>query len=601
MANLVDDLLENINHQVAKLSIASSPKMLAVLDEAEKELTQALAKWMAMNKSMEKFTPQLYRNALLQIREALGNIKGPMATEIESVLKHNGNIAAALATGHLKKEVEVFSKHFEGSVRPIALDTASVLAEGKKTVWPRFASSATRYAGQVGEDINKQLAIGVVRGENIDQLTNRLVKLGGPKTETAGEGLFKRYRYYAERLARTEVVNAYNTFAMEGMQELEQEDPGYFQRWDAAVDGRTCPYCREYDGLNCKLDGSFPGGIKQPPLHPNCRCCLVVWRKEWTEQKHKHSLESELIKGKEPESKLSLPNTTAYKTPKPSKELLPTPNVHGVNASKKADKTNKPEDHAKAAEQLANSAKLQLKINPEYAAKIQAKADEHASKTGNIPVNPVKSKPIALPKEMPKLKLPEVKSDLEVHKPLSHDKFLSMRDEYTKLIKTNPDQYKAIFGYSSTHYEEINPALREGKVTKSLAGTIKHMDEALEKSLLKENITVYRGLVGPYAEKLRENKPGTIFVEKAYTSTSINKDKILGHGSQHETDHYSTDIQKGTSIGTVLHINVPAGYPAAAIPSAHPKEMEILLKKGTAFRIDKVEGNVVHVTVVEAP
>jgi hypothetical protein len=32
-----------------------------------------------------------------------------------------------------------------------------------------------------------------------------------------------------------------------------------------------------------RLPGTFPGGYKHPPAHPNCRCVLVAWRVEWDE------------------------------------------------------------------------------------------------------------------------------------------------------------------------------------------------------------------------------------------------------------------------------------------------------------------------------
>lgn len=294
----ITDFLTHINEQVDKLSTQGLSALTSVLDAAEKELTIALGRVHAFSKPTDTFTVQTYRNALVQIRGTLEHIRGPMAEAVASHLRHGGQLAAKLATSHLINEVHTFSAAFEGSVRPIAIEAASVLAEGKKTLWPRFQNSAARYAGQVGEDIKKQLAIGVVRGETIDQLTTRLAKHGGPKglvytrgregspyarAEQISEGLFSRYRGYAERLAVTEVVNAYNECALIGMDELEQEDPGYFKRWDAAVDGRTCPNCNEYDDTIAKLDGTFSGGIDHPPLHPRCRCAIVVWRKEWTE------------------------------------------------------------------------------------------------------------------------------------------------------------------------------------------------------------------------------------------------------------------------------------------------------------------------------
>jgi len=322
MANPVTDLLEHINHEVAKLSTSGLGKLTEVLDSAEVELSRALSSWTALGKGADRFTPQMYRNALVQIRGALANIRGPVAEAIASVLRHNGTLAAGLATKHLITEVTRFSQMFEGSIRPIAIEPTAVLAEGKKLLFKKFATSASRYAGQVGEDIRKQLAIGVVRGETVDQLTSRLVRLGGPsglvytrglpdsphaKAEFIAEGLFKRYRHYAERLVVTETVKAYNECALIGMDELEANDPGYFKRWDAAIDGRTCPYCKEYDDLVVPLDGMFRG-IVCPPLHPRCRCAVVIWRKEWDENRAK--LKDDLIGEtlKEPKGVASIPH-----------------------------------------------------------------------------------------------------------------------------------------------------------------------------------------------------------------------------------------------------------------------------------------------------
>lgn len=332
MASPVTEILEYINYEVSKLSTVSLSRITEVLDAAEVELTQDLLKWSALGKGADRFTPQMYRNALLQIRGTLAHIRGPVAEGVASALRHGGILAGNLATSHLLYELQSFSAMFDHAIRPIALEAATVIADGQKLVWPRFKNSAHRYAGQVGEDIRKQLAIGVVKGETIDQLTNRLAKLGGPKgwvytqgrpgsprakAEMISEGLFRRYRHYAERLAITETVNAYNEFALTGMDQLEAEDPGYFQRWDAAIDKRTCDYCARYDDLVVGLDKTFPGGIKHPPLHPRCRCAVVVWRKEWKESRYKDDLVKEAVGGKEPKGIGKIPHKV--KLPKPKK------------------------------------------------------------------------------------------------------------------------------------------------------------------------------------------------------------------------------------------------------------------------------------------
>lgn len=324
MANPITDILWHLNHEVHLLADTSIPAITEVLDAAEIELTKELSLWKALGKGDERFTAQLYRQALVQIRGTLERIRGPVAETLASALRHGGQVAGNLATKHLIQEITKFSQYFEGAIRPIPLNIAKVLAEGKKTLWPRFKTSANRYVGQVGKDIQKQLAIGVVKGETIDQLTSRLAKLGGPrgqvylkgmpgspkaKAEYIAEGLFKRYRYYAERLARTEVINAYNTTALDGMEELEREDPGYYKRWDAAIDRRTCVICAGLDDLVRPLDKDFSYGLSQPPAHPNCRCAQVIWRKEWKEASHKDDILGKVHEGKEPKGVAAVPHT----------------------------------------------------------------------------------------------------------------------------------------------------------------------------------------------------------------------------------------------------------------------------------------------------
>lgn len=338
MANPITDYLWTLNAQVSRLSTVSLKRVEEVLKEAEKELTRDLAKWKALSKGDDKFTPQMYRNALVQIRSALDHINKSTDNGMASALQYAGAQAAVLATSHLINEVQTFSGMFEHSVRPIPFEPAALITEGKKTLMTGFKNSAHRYAGQVGEDIRKQLAIGLIRGETVDQLTDRLAKLGGPKglvytrgrpgspgakAEVISEGLFRRYRHWAERLAVTETVNAYNSTAMLGMDELEEHDPGYFKRWDAAIDGRTCSLCKQYDDLVTPLNKPFARGIDHPPIHPRCRCAVVVWRKEWSESNYKDDLLKESIKGEEPRGVAKIPHV--IKTPEKPKPTRPKP------------------------------------------------------------------------------------------------------------------------------------------------------------------------------------------------------------------------------------------------------------------------------------
>lgn len=86
-------------------------------------------------------------------------------------------------------------------------------------------------------------------------------------------------RHRAETIARTETVAAAN----EGQRQLwaQAQDrgllrAGQLRRWVTTPDERLCPVCRLLDGKTAALDGTFPGGLLNPPAHPNCRCATVL-------------------------------------------------------------------------------------------------------------------------------------------------------------------------------------------------------------------------------------------------------------------------------------------------------------------------------------
>lgn len=322
MPNPISDVLWWINSEVNKLSGRGFARVHSVLKEAQSELQRDLqkARWLGTD---DRYTAQVHRNALAQINGALKKINNRLSPEMADIMRQNGHAAGVMATNHLAQEVAQFSSIFEGTVRPIALEATTVIAQGDRLLWPRYKTSAARYAGQIGDDIRRQLAIGLVRGETVDQMVRRLAAHGGPKglvfvrgkegdpkarAEMISEGLFKRYRSWAERLVRTETVNAYNEAALIGMDQLEKDDPGYFKRWDAAVDGRLCILCRYFDDLVVPLHERFPLGFDKPPRHPNCRCAVVIWRKEWDEVDVRDNIAAEVKRGKKLGTVASVPH-----------------------------------------------------------------------------------------------------------------------------------------------------------------------------------------------------------------------------------------------------------------------------------------------------
>lgn len=284
------------NKQLEQLAIREATALLPVLQQAERELGAQLVRFLGSPDGAQRFTAQHLRNAQLAVTHAMVRLGG--LADLEAVmtrtLGRSGMAAAQLSIGHLKNELARFAGMFDGSIHPVSLNEAAIIAEGRAMLIPRYPTSAARYVGQIRTDIRNRLAVGHAKNQTFDQITRELQAHGGPRglvvlqqrrtgsiVEQIPEGLFRRHRYFAERIVRTESVNAYNLTHRRALESIASQDPELCQRWDASVDRRICPVCRELDGKVVEIGSSFPGGLQQPPAHPNCRCAVTPWKKHW--------------------------------------------------------------------------------------------------------------------------------------------------------------------------------------------------------------------------------------------------------------------------------------------------------------------------------
>lgn len=292
----IAELDDQISSELERLPDEALRAVAPALREAREELKRNLEQWLGTHADgKERFTAFRYRQALRQIETALKKVD-ELEPALFGALKSSGAKAGKKATDHTVKQLDRYSKIFEGSAYPLPLNEAAAIANANSFLIPHYRTSAKRYVGNVRDDIKQQLAIGVLKGETIDELTDRLVKHGGPKgwvalrgvkgergarVQLITEGLFKRYRYWAERVVRTEVMSAYNTVADASIRQLAKDDGELRRRWNSAADWRLCPICHELDGQIAKVDEPFKGGYVTAPAHPNCRCNVGPWKERW--------------------------------------------------------------------------------------------------------------------------------------------------------------------------------------------------------------------------------------------------------------------------------------------------------------------------------
>ncbi|MFR7991075.1 MAG: phage minor head protein [Anaerovoracaceae bacterium] len=90
----------------------------------------------------------------------------------------------------------------------------------------------------------------------------------------------KQHRYRAETIAQTELAEAYNAGAHQGIKQAQER--GYIGHvkkvWVTARQDNVCKYCEAVEGVSKEMDEYFDvgkcGRVLIPPAHPRCRCVV---------------------------------------------------------------------------------------------------------------------------------------------------------------------------------------------------------------------------------------------------------------------------------------------------------------------------------------
>lgn len=274
--------------------------LMPVMQQAQDELGQQLKTWIerAPNGGA-RFTAWKYRTALLQLKVTIGTLEDGL----NGRLVEGGAKAQRLALRHLKDEIARFSTVYGKEAPPMRFNLAHLMATGERALVPRYRNSAHRYAWDqkngVWGDIKRRLAVEILKGSSVNEMIERLQEMGGPRgavslrgmagdpgavVEEIPEGLFKRYRFWAERIVRTELANAYGVQMLDGLDFAKGILPDLQKRWSS--DGSGCVHiCQPADGQVVELNEEFILGAgftaDAAPGHPNCRCRTGPWRPHW--------------------------------------------------------------------------------------------------------------------------------------------------------------------------------------------------------------------------------------------------------------------------------------------------------------------------------
>jgi len=281
---MIQQTLQNAVVAVRDIPAAALAEFIPMLEEAKKLVLRDLKAFELLEDGAQRYTAQKHRAALVQLDAAMKEIAS-LGPAMATTLAVHGTKAGIAGLNAMEMQLAAMDTMFTGAMVPISIDRAAVLASGEKTLIKRYPRSAARYAGAIGAEVRRKLAVGVLRQQSIGEMTNSLFK--------EIPQVFKTAKFNAHRLVRTEVMNSYNHHHLEGLIDAHGEDDEIKMRWDASYDFRRCPECADLDGRIVEVAGNFTASWKtksglakasthrRPPAHPQCRCVLVPWMDDW--------------------------------------------------------------------------------------------------------------------------------------------------------------------------------------------------------------------------------------------------------------------------------------------------------------------------------
>jgi len=123
---------------------------------------------------------------------------------------------------------------------------------------------------EIKNDLRAELQRGIIAGEGITNLKNRITKV------------FDSGANRAEMIARTETNRAENQGKLQAFKSSNED---FLKKWVSAKDERTSEICRELDGQTVGLNENFKDNHTgwegpAPPAHINCRSSVVFISKK---------------------------------------------------------------------------------------------------------------------------------------------------------------------------------------------------------------------------------------------------------------------------------------------------------------------------------
>lgn len=271
---LVEDVVEGTIQRVESLEEKQQRRLLRIFRNVRQQLQDRL-----LTIPEGTFTEQQLNVTLVQITAAIEAIKRKLKGEMVD----SAEILSVRGVEDLVREIERFSKKFEGSIQPINIDVARIASDSQTFLVNKYDASLDAY----GEDLRSQITQNIMNAMIMRDTSQRTVS--GLVADVGR--FFVGEEWKLNRIVRTEMHNIYNYSKMNGMLNVQETTlPDLKKSLMHPMDKRTGADSKKLARENPVVDIDEPFRFKWkgqervfmfPPDRPNDRAILVPFRETW--------------------------------------------------------------------------------------------------------------------------------------------------------------------------------------------------------------------------------------------------------------------------------------------------------------------------------
>jgi phage-related protein (TIGR01555 family) len=143
----------------------------------------------------------------------------------------------------------------------------------------------------------------------------------------------------------------------------------------------------------------------------------------------------------------------------------------------------------------------------------------------------------------------------------------------------------------SKEYSGITSKMSGGGPGSKDKTLIKKLDAGFKSASLPASMVTFRGVKSRAWDKLKGLKAGDEFLDSGYMSTSVRLSVA---------DEFRQGVEKGDEAGGMLQLLLPKGAPAVILGSKlseFPGEAEVLVNRGTKFRVKSVKDGLIQLEI----